>query len=406
MKQVLMPVVFFTAILLTQSCRNNNSFGRHVFSDDGDKKTTIRINDEFGSIKIECKGDIRFTDDDRGIASISEGGYVRYTRDGEKLVVEPRDGGMIYKVNSGDVMTQLDENGKQFLASAVKVMISQGIDAQGRVQRIYAQGGSQRVLEEVKDLQSDYIKRLYLEYLFSRNTMTKNELLITAQEISTLISSDYDKAQLLEKNAKAFYGDNETLQAYLVAVKSIDSDYDKSNVLKSILRQQLTSEQFVFAIGMAENVSSDYDKSNVIKEAIQQRNLSGNEAKATLKSIKSIQSDYDKSGVLKELLQRTSNPGEILTDLIPAIESVQSDYDKANVCKDLVDKNFEGEDQWIAIINTVSKISSDYEKANVLVQIAPKMSQTDKVRSAYGAAAKTLSSEHEYSNVMKAVDWK
>lgn len=406
MKQVLMPVLFFTAILLTQSCRNNNSFGRHVYSDDGEKKTTIRINDEFGSIKIECKGDIRFTDDDKAIASISEGGYVRYTRDGEKLVVEPRDGGMIYKVNSGDVMTVLDENGKQFLASAVKVMINQGIDAQGRVQRIYAQGGNQRVLEDVKDLQSDYIKRLYLEFLFSKNTMTKNELLITAQQISTLISSDYDKAQLLEKNAKAFYADNETLQAYLVAVKSIDSDYYKSNVMKSILREQLNSEQFVYAIGMAESINSDYDKAGVIKEGIQQRKLTTEEARATLKSVKSIQSDYDNAGALKELIQRNLNSGEILTDLIPAIETVQSEYEKANVYKDLIGQNFSGEDQWIAIIGSVSKISSEYEKANVLVQIAPKMSQTDKVRGAYGTAAKTLTSEHEYSNVMKAVDWK
>ncbi|WP_336517725.1 hypothetical protein [Pollutibacter soli] len=406
MKQVLMPVVFFTAILLTQSCRNNNSFGRHVFSDDGNKKTTIRINDESGSIKIECKGDVRFTDDDKAIAFISDGGYVRYTRDGEKLVIEPRDGGMVYKVNSGSVMTELDENGKQFLASAVKIMINQGIDAQGRVQRSYAQGGSQRVLEDVKELQSDYIRRLYLEYLFSKNTMTKNELLIAAQQISTLIGSDYDKSQLLEKNAKVFYTDSETLQAYLVALKSINSDYDKSNVLKSILRQQLNTEQFVYVISMVENVNSDYDKSNAIKEGIQQRKLSAGEAKATLKVIKTIQSDYDKSGVLKEMIQRTENSGEILSDLIPAIESVQSDYDKANVYKDLLDQNFAGEDQWIAIINSISKISSEYEKANVLVKVAPKMSQTDNVRSAYGTAAKTLTSEHEYSNVMKAVDWK
>ena len=99
----------------------------------GKRHTTIMENGNGTTVKIEYLGQAYFNADGTAIKSISPNGYVKYTRDDKTLTAESDYNGKItYELNDGGKQTMLDENGKEFLAQAVKDMIKHGHNSDGR----------------------------------------------------------------------------------------------------------------------------------------------------------------------------------------------------------------------------------------------------------------------------------
>jgi len=85
------------------------------------KGRTTRIITDNGSIKqkIEYSGTVIFNADKTGIESISDGGYLKFSRNNEELEAEPGKKGQITYEYNGNESNVLDENGKSFLKLAV-----------------------------------------------------------------------------------------------------------------------------------------------------------------------------------------------------------------------------------------------------------------------------------------------
>jgi len=93
----------------------------------GQRHTTIVENDNNHYKKIEYAGEVHFNDNGTAIASISHGGYVRYRYDDRKLEAESNGrGGVRYELYDDGHKVDLDENGKRFIAEAVKDMMKKG----------------------------------------------------------------------------------------------------------------------------------------------------------------------------------------------------------------------------------------------------------------------------------------
>lgn len=108
-------------IIMTTACRFTK---RH---------TSITENGNGSNLKIEYVGQTYFNAEGTAIKSISPNGYVKYTRDGKSIIAESDYKGRItYELNDGEKQSMLDENGKEFLAMAVKDMIKHGHNADGR----------------------------------------------------------------------------------------------------------------------------------------------------------------------------------------------------------------------------------------------------------------------------------
>jgi hypothetical protein len=99
----------------------------------GKRHTTITENGNGSTVKIEYVGQTYFNAEGTAIKRISPNGYVKYSRNGKELTAESDAHGRItYELNDGDKRTMLDEEGKAFLAQAVKDMIKHGHSAEGR----------------------------------------------------------------------------------------------------------------------------------------------------------------------------------------------------------------------------------------------------------------------------------
>jgi hypothetical protein len=75
-------------------------------------------------LRIEYSGKIYFNDDGTAISSISPGGYVKYENNEKKLEAWPnRNGGVRYELSYDGEKLNPDNNGRPFIAEAVKVML-------------------------------------------------------------------------------------------------------------------------------------------------------------------------------------------------------------------------------------------------------------------------------------------
>lgn len=104
-----------TAMALLAAC----SFGR--------KHTTIVENSNDHHLRIEYSGHVYFNDEGTAISSISPDGYLEYQNDDKKLEARNNGyGGISYELYEGYTKVNLDDNGRKFIAEAVKVMKQKG----------------------------------------------------------------------------------------------------------------------------------------------------------------------------------------------------------------------------------------------------------------------------------------
>jgi hypothetical protein len=106
--QIKLIAALFMLIAFT-SCHR----GRHVI---------ISTESNNVSIKIEYFGTIVVNNDKTQIEAISHDGYVNYNRNGDQLYAATDNSGhIVYELN-GNQTTTLDNNGRELLAEAVKII--------------------------------------------------------------------------------------------------------------------------------------------------------------------------------------------------------------------------------------------------------------------------------------------
>jgi len=379
-------------LILTGSCYHNGN--------------TIIVNNGKDKLEINYTGEIKFTDDEAAIKSMSKNSYLKYWKNDRKLRVKCNvNGELTYEMfENGQKLNPEDAEGKKFLAEAIQGMISVGFDAQGRMKRIVEKGGLRALLNEVDRLDNDFIKSMYLENLITSDSIHPDQITEIAKKIGKQIGSDFEKGKLLQKFSPTQLKDSLTTKAYFDAVVSVGSDFEKANALKHIIKQPLSKEQFDSALSASNTVGSDFEKANILKELLHQEIVAGENLSPFLNSVDHVGSDFEKANILKELIDKKQFEGENFANLLGSINRVGSDFEKTNLLKKLANKEFQTEEQWIGLINETAKIDSEFERGNVLVQIAGKMPKSEEVKTSYMNVAKTINSEVDYGKVVKAID--
>jgi hypothetical protein len=291
------------------------------------------------SLKLTIKGDVRFTDDDADVRSISrDGSLVIDQNDGSterKLELSPSSGGTLNRVYSVDGKSRKwDTKAQAWLAKLLPELIRESaIDAQGRVKRIRDQKGARGVLEEIALIRSDGAKRIYFQELFESGELSSDMLKHSAQMIDRGIHSDGDKASLLGKIAKAYLRDDALLPGFFAAVGSIHSDGDRRRVLTLVLQESDLSDSAVgFTLKSAAAIASDGDKASVLARAATVIPNQDSVQYAYLDAVRTIHSDGDKHRALSGLLQRSDLSVATLSKALElAQKEIRSDGDRKRV---------------------------------------------------------------------------
>ncbi len=290
------------------------------------------------SLDVRLDGEVEFTDDDRGIRGISEGGRleIRY-RDGlqrRRLVVRPDSQGGVrydYEVRGRD--HEFDAEGREWLAGILPRIIREtGIGAEARVARILARDGVAGVLEEIDRIESGSAAVRYCSELREQGELDsagRGELL---RRCSEAIRSSGDKARFLIAAAGETVGDPGSAEAFFRAADSVPSSGDHARVLLAVLREgRLDAPTYAELLRSARGIPSSGDKARVLIEAGSRFFDEPAPREAFFRAADSVPSSGDRARVLIAMLERSDPDAETLRRLLDSASGIPSSGDKTRV---------------------------------------------------------------------------
>lgn len=299
-------------------------------------KTNISIQDSRQKLDIQVKGDVTFTEDEKGIQRLSRNGSISYKKNGDKLkITRESNGSLLYTIN-GTKKSVPDVQDEKIIAACVQTMINAGINGKERAQAIFKKNGLRGVFSELNRFESDYVKHIYLNSLVSNRLLADEEMISLLEKVNSDLKSDYYKAEVLLKMQKDYLKNAMVLNAYLAAVKKIDSDYYKTEVIKkSLSGSRVNDVQFEHFMDVVSQMKSDYYQAEIIL--------------AVLKKSEPNEKRYSQT--------------------LAAIQNMKSSYYQAEVLGKLIDKGVKDEAEWNQLIEYANKIESSYYRAEILRKI-------------------------------------
>ena len=325
----------------------------------------------FNSFKIEFKGNIEVTDDDRDIKGISRGGYIDISKttfgSKRRILIKTSSGGLERSYYEGRKRVAYEPSGREWLAEILPDIVrSTDIAAESRVNRFYRKGGVEGVLEEIERLDGSTIKAIYAKLLLKKD-LNPNELVEAIEEIADEVSSDHYLASILQDHSQKYLQNDRTAYAFFEAIGEIGSDYYATVILKNTLKQYTPSnEEIVRILKATSNIGSDYYISAVLHQVLKNENLSGEVLDALIETAKTIGSDYYQSQILKKALDIEGVSGKNFDLIIEALAMVSSDYYMADVFQSLLNEDLANLEQAALLRLLHEHMKSDYYLAAVL----------------------------------------
>jgi hypothetical protein len=292
--------------------------------------------------EIKWSGKIRFSDDERSVAEITPGGYLKYRENDTTLKAASNlQGEISYTLYNGHEQLALNDSGRAFLAAQIQKMIQFGFGAEGRAERIYKKGGVTAVLAELSRIKMEGARDAYLDLLLKGDSLTSDETIELLRRLD-----DGNNSTEAERFLKRFrpdrLRDSAVAQEWLRVAGHLNASYMEKELLLYYLRADTASNA-----GLPED---QWD------------------------SVLAITGRFNAS------------------------------YDEKEVYERMVQVPVKTDAEWVGLIGAVGSLDADYLKTDLLVAIAAKMPRTDSITARYRLAAKTLQADMDYGKVMRAVE--
>jgi hypothetical protein len=345
----------------------------HTSTTQNDGEWTWKWKENGVGLEVVLRGKVEFTDDYSDITAISPGG---------SLVIKDERGGGIRKIEitqsaGGGLKRSYSFNGEPrpfdtearawFTKILFEAVRQAGFDARNRARKILNQSGPNGVLNEISEIKSDYVKRLYFDELLGSGNVDSATARRILSQAARELSSDYEKASVLTKVAESFLSDDDARTEYANAVATIRSSYERGRALSALLKQKsLRSETLLVVLKSAEGISSDYEKAQVLVKVADGSVSDEAVGSAFVQASATIRSDYERARALSALLGRSDLHKSTLMSALKSAAGINSDYEKARVLVKVALTNSADEGIRNALIDTARTIRSEYERGRVL----------------------------------------
>lgn len=327
-------------------------------------------------LRVTIQGKVEFADDYSDVTAITPGnGQIRITdKQGGvtrkfEATAEPDGIKRVYSVNGQT--REMDSEGRAWLAKTLNDTVRQGgYDAPARVRKILQRSGPSGVLAEISNLKGDYVKRVYFDELLAQGKPDAETSRRVLQQAAREISSDYEKAEILVKMARAGLDDDQMRTVYIEGVNTIASDYERGRTLSAMFeKNNLSKANVLFALKSIAAISSDYEQAELLVKASRTFPLDESLQKAYLEAVATIDSDYEKGRAISALLRKTEANQETLLFMVKGAATIGSDYEKAELLIRVAAAGKRDEAVRNAVADTARTIQSDYERGRVLAAV-------------------------------------
>jgi len=406
-----------------------------------DERMTIQISRDDCTITVRAEGDLVFSDDDRDLTRISNGGFFeieeRTGRTRRRVEIDEQ-GGQLQRHWFVDGREQAyGDDARAWLGDALLVLARRaGINAEARAIRILTTQGEDGLIAEIALLQSDHVAGLYYRVLFERGKLSSAQVMRLLADAGERIESDHEMGRVLATVAARGPMDAGVQRAYVRATESIESDHTHGQALQGLVTAgTLDAATLDAMLTSARRIESDYTRAGLLITVAQRYPADRALPASYLAAVDDMQSDHERGRVLTQLLERDDVSAAERARVLGVVSNIGSDHTRSqiligvaaegpldDVTRDAFFAAVRGmgsdhsreqvlraalagqadEATVLAVLESAREIGSDHSKAEVLVAVAARGRMSDRVRTAYASTAQTISSRYERDRVMQA----
>lgn len=347
-----------------------------IQSDDGERRMRVSWSNGRCSIDMRAEGEFEFERDLSDVRSMSRGAFIEIDvrpEDGARREYEVRrDGDSIvrkYSVNREE--QPIDAEAKRWIAAMMLQLERRtGFMAHSRVSDLLRDGGPNAVMDEVSQMESDYVQRRYLSIMLDSAKLAEPDVRRVLQLAGEELSSDFEHASFLVDLGKDKYVTTAVAGDFVQSTTQIESDFERRRALGAVLK--------------LEDLPAD-----VVAELLRGAN--------------SFESDFERAELLTDVARIHGLPNGAATDAyLQAATGIESDFEHSRVLAQVAKSDLT-DDQLYTLLSSLKSIESDFELANLLARIADGRSLSGRTRDAYLAATETIESDFERRRALSAL---
>jgi hypothetical protein len=379
-----------------------------IHSDGGHETVKIRTRDDGYALDVEMEGRIVFAADESDVASMAANAEleIEETRDGVTRAIEfvPKGDAVARRYRVDGEERAFDADGRAWLALALpEIFRSTGIDAEARVQRILARGGSDALLDEIGRIRGDYGRARYLGFAYTLAPLDAAQL-TRALQLTREIDSDYEMRQALDVALKAQQLTPEQQRQVLGLAQAIDSDYERAELLIATAgRFTIDGAAFADWAKALDGIASDYEQRRVLEALLAREQDNRDAVRLAFDAARDIDSDYEKRQLLEAGLARAGGDAALRLDYLRVAATLGSDYERKEALLVLLRGGSIDRALALATLDAIDGIGSDYEHKEALLALATVMPADADVVERYRASARALGA-YERGEAEQALD--
>jgi hypothetical protein len=181
-------------------------------------------------------------------------------------------------------------------------------------------------------INSDYeVRRVY-------STMLKRGAVSPAVLGSILakaksIDSDYELSELLRQILSQQPLDERNRTAFFATLATMGSDYERHRVLSAVVSSQAPTDPAVLeaALGSAASIGSNYETSQFLQEVLRQNGVEGRVRAPFFAAANTIGSDYERGRVLQAVVRKPGASADTLRAVMQSAQRMGSDYERSQL---------------------------------------------------------------------------
>jgi len=400
----------------------------------------MRWNDGASRFDVDGRGEIEFNDDLTDVTSMSDDGYLKL-RDWSGLIprtieIRSSGGAITRKFYVGGLERPFDDEARRWMAEKLPILVRRsGIGAERRVRSIFAKKGLTGVLDEIRLLGGDYARRRYFTALVDTARLDSTSVLPVLQPIAQLMTSDYERSQVLQHIAAHVRLDRAAAQAYVRATAAMQSDYERRRALTAlvqarpavagagdialggvsemrsdyerseVLRAAIAAgvEQYDGLVSAVGRMTSSYEQRRVLSEVLTRRSLPSDVRRGFLAAAATIDADYDCALILTEYVRILGVESDVRQTFLAALGTINSDFERRRVLTELARKGSIARDVQQSVFESVGMMGSDYDRAEILLAFVNAHAVDAANRQAFVNAAERINSSHDQNRVLAAL---
>ena len=372
-------LAFLVALILpaltAAGCRNAPTRPSPPMPGGDDRFVERAWTDGWRRLRLEVRGRVELTDDERDVKDLSPNGHFELSSHGwlslgggpRYVVRRGADGALSRRFTVSGRERPIDAAAREWIGDEIQRLVSRGFNADERVARILAQRGAGGVLDAIPGLPGDFVKAQYYTLLFEQGIPAGPTAQRTLQSVSRNIRSDHERARVLIAFVRAVMVDEAIAPAFVDATTSIASDFEHARVLKTLLTGPGATPAAPRAALLSGRVlRSDFEKGRVLTEIVQSDGVNGSTRDLFFDVVRTMRSDFERGRVLSALARQDGLERDVVVGLVRATAGMGSDFEKARVLLQVIAVQPLEDGTKQALLDTAGQMGSDHERGRVL----------------------------------------